>query len=234
MLRRPQNNDPASRASRFRRQRFRMIESLISEAAQRDGPITILDVGGKRGYWNLLSENLQGSVRITILNLEAETDIGRVPADRDPLDVRYDVGDGCNMPQFGDASFDIVHSNSVIEHVGSLSNMVRLANEIRRVGKAYYVQTPYLWFPIEPHYGVPFVHWLPAPSRAQMLNRFKLGYANRVADYPDALSSADHTQLVDKTLMRRLFPDSELTNERYFLMTKSLIMIRRHPFAKQG
>jgi hypothetical protein len=35
------------------------------------------------------------------------------------------------------------------------------ARETVQVGRSYYLQTPNFWFPLEPHYGVPFIHWLP-------------------------------------------------------------------------
>lgn len=226
MFERPKNNDPTSRTSRFRRRRFRIVEGLLDRIISVKGRAAVLDVGGRRDYWNLLDKRFHSTIALTLLNLPSELEVGREQASEDPLKVDYLAGDGCSMPQYGDRSFDLVHANSVIEHVGSLQNMQRLADEIRRVGNAYYVQTPYLWFPLEPHYGVPFVHWLPGPTRAQLLNRYAIGYTPRIPRYPDALAAADETQLVDKTLMRKLFPDAAVQAERFAFMTKSLIAVR--------
>ncbi|WP_255695553.1 methyltransferase domain-containing protein [Rhodohalobacter sp. 614A] len=55
---------------------------------------------------------------------------------------QYVQGDALDMHMFEDKSFDVVFSNSVIEHVGSFENQRRFADEVRRVGKAYWVQTP--------------------------------------------------------------------------------------------
>src|SRR5690606_29653080 len=147
MAHRPDNNNPAARASRFRRRRFQIIERLLAGIVARKGHARILDVGGRRDYWTLLAPEFRPHVTITFINLAEELEVGRLPSDRETMDVRYIAGDACHMPEFADGAFDLAHSNSVIEHVGSLQNMARFAMEVRRVGVAYYVQTPYLWFP---------------------------------------------------------------------------------------
>jgi hypothetical protein len=82
--------------------------------------------------------------------------------------VRWIVGDGTRLP-FRDGEFDVVFSNSVIEHLGELDPQVSFASEIRRVGKSYWVQTPDPRFFIEPHYLSPFVHWLPIDLRRKVV-----------------------------------------------------------------
>ena len=70
------------------------------------------------------------------------------------------AGDGRALP-FRDEAFDVVFSNSVIEHVGDAASQRRFAREVARVGRAYWVQTPNRWFPVEQHLLTPLVHWLP-------------------------------------------------------------------------
>jgi hypothetical protein len=65
------------------------------------------------------------------------------------------TGDATNLAKFDDHSFDIAFSNSVIEHLQMFENQRCMASEIQRVGKAFRVQTPNSWFPMEPHFLVP-------------------------------------------------------------------------------
>ena len=201
-----------------------MVEVLLREILERQGEVRVLDVGGRRKYWAYMSQELHTKVDITILNLASEQT--KFSASSDELRVRFAVGNGCSLPQYDDGEFDLVHSNSVIEHVGSLANMERFASESRRVGKAYYVQAPHLWFPLEPHFGVPFFQFLPAPTRAQFLNRSKIGFTQKVEDYAEALEYIDSIILPDRAMMKRLFPDGELHRERFLGLTKSLTMTR--------
>ena len=53
----------------------------------------------------------------------------------------FEIGDGCNLEKFKRNSFDIVHSNSVIEHVGNWDRIKNFSNEIKRVGKNYFLTT---------------------------------------------------------------------------------------------
>lgn len=225
-MKRPAVNRPDSLASRFRRRRFELILELLAPLLAQKDRVRVLDIGGRRDYWELAPPEIAPRLEILILNNEdVELETGAKPDDG--LDVTYVLGDACEMPQYGDGSFDLAHSNSVIEHVGSLQNMARMADETRRVSRAYYVQTPYLWFPIEPHYGVPFFHWLPAATRAQLGWKRKIGYRAQMPTWRASAALADHTELVDRTLMRELFPDAEHRRERFALMTKSLIAFRR-------
>ena len=224
-MKRPDATQPNSLRYKFRKKRFERIEAMIRDTLETQASVSILDIGGRRDYWDYLEPDLQSKTHITLVNFEQE--LTEFSEKSDELNLTSVVGDGCNMPQFEAGSFDIAHSNSVIEHVGSLANMVKYADEIRRVGKKYYVQAPYLWFFLDPHFGVPFIHWLPGPSRALLMHKYKVGFSNTpIEDYREALTEADNIRLVDKALMKRLFPDSSLFKERFCLMTKSLIMVK--------
>ena len=60
----------------------------------------------------------------------------------------------------------------MIEHVGDAQSQRRFAREVARVGRAYWVQTPNRWFPVEQHLLTPFVHWLPKPWQRWIVPRF--------------------------------------------------------------
>lgn len=65
---------------------------------------------------------------------------------------------------FADDEFDLAYANSVIEHLAPHKRGA-FAREVRRVARGWYVQTPAVSFPIEPHSLLPAVHWLPRPMR---------------------------------------------------------------------
>ena len=173
----------------------------------------ILDVGGSTLNWSYILVEPE----ITICNIRIK--------DRDEGRFSFRNLDGTNLP-FNDASFDIAFSNSVIEHVGPWDKQRQFANEIRRVAKYYYVQTPNRWFFIEPHFISPLIHFLPRPVYRKLLPFFSLWYWI-VRPTPQKVDQLfEEIRLLDETQMRELFPDARLIKEKFLFFTKSLIAVK--------
>lgn len=138
---------------------------------------------------------------------------------------------------FGDAEFDFCFCSSVIEHVtGPKQQVVRIAEderfreiarqhqkhfagEISRIARSYYVQTPYRYFPIESHTWLPgAIVLLPRRTQIAVIDFFNKFWFKKTA--PD-------WHLLDRSEMAETFPDAQIYGERYFLLTKSLMAIRR-------
>lgn len=84
---------------------------------------------------------------------------------------------GVELP-FADASFDVVISNHVIEHVGDASAQARHLTEIRRVlkpGGVGYLAVPNRWMLVEPHYRLMFLSWWPCAWRTPYLRLMRKG-----------------------------------------------------------
>jgi Methyltransferase domain len=214
-------DNPDSIGSKFRAERIRKLISIISKVYEESGRVKIIDVGGRKNYWQVLSQELlvKYKVHITIVNLPGEI----LPSSEEHYDFIH--GDACNLNFLGNDSFDIVHSNSVIEHVGSWQNMLSFAKEVKRLAPNFYVQTPYFWFPIEPHFMCPFFHWLPRPIRISLIMNFDLGNHHRSKDVNEAATKLESYRLLDKQMLQALFPDSVIEHESFLGFTKSLIAV---------
>lgn len=204
------NSDRNSLATRMRRARFALFLELLGRLP---GHVEILDIGGTQEFWSLMLPGDPGDIRVTLLNLEHQR-----------VSSRHFVsasGDARAMPQFADRSFDVVFSNSVIEHVGSYVEQAKMAAEIRRVGKRYFVQTPNKRFPLEPHFLFPWFQYLPAAIRAGMLQRFNVGWYQRIPDAAAARAEVDSIQLLTRRRFVSLFPGAGLHVERFAGLAKS-------------
>lgn len=219
--------NPNSLSTWFRRRRDVALRSLIgSIAAATGGPVNILDMGGTFEYWDRVGLDFlrEKRARIVLLNLLATDPCGLAGVE-DLFECA--LGDACRLPQVRDRQFDLAHSNSVIEHVETWSRMKAFAAETRRVARCYYLQTPYFWFPIDPHYHrMPMFHWFPRPIRARLLNALPIAYTGRIAGVDRAFDVVDHARLLDGRQFRFLFPDAEIRFERFAGVTKSLIAVR--------
>jgi len=203
-----------SLANRLRNRRFQLFEAFV---AQLPRPLNILDVGGTNAFWEQRGWAGRHDVRIVTLNLEAE------PRRFD--NVEPAVGDATNLGQFGDRSFDLVFSNSVIEHLFSLENQQKMASEIRRVGKTYWVQTPNFWFPMEPHFHVPAWQWLPVPVRVALLRRWRCGWRGPSPDPTRARELVSELRLMRQRELKTLFPGGVLIPERFCGLVKSWTVV---------
>jgi SAM-dependent methyltransferase len=179
----------ADRARARRHARFFALTRL-SEGAR------ILDVGCGRIGLRALEPRLE----ITGVDLAARPDY---PG---PF-VQADASAG--LP-FADGEFELVYCSSVIEHVPP-ARRAAFAAEVRRVGRGWFVQTPALSFPVEPHALLPFAHWLPARPRRSY---WKLG----------ATSEWEEISLLRRGEMEALF--GPVLRERFGPLTKSWVCVK--------
>lgn len=136
---------------------------------------------------------------------------------------------------FADNEFDLIYCSSVIEHVtvpkeevwetvsekefqtAAWARQTELANEIRRVGRQYFVQTPARSFVVESHTWLPFVAFLPRPLLIKTMRQVNKFWIKKAA--PDF-------NLLDEKQMQRLFPDAEIALEKKFGLVKSIMAMK--------
>lgn len=120
---------------------------------------SVLDVGvlGEEEYEaaNFFLKEYPYPGSLTALSIE---DCGTLRS-RYPL-VRFVTYDGERFP-FADNSFDVCHSNAVVEHVGDCRRQQLFVSEMVRVARQGFFTTPNRWFPVELHTKIPFLHYLP-------------------------------------------------------------------------
>jgi hypothetical protein len=163
----------------------------------------ILDVGGEYYFW----EPLAHIKDVTLLNLHKSGENERIKS------IEYS---GTNFP-FKDDAFDVVFSNSTIEHVGDHYRQKLFASEVRRVSKKYFIQVPSYWFFYEPHAQIPFFQFLSVPLKRLVRKIFTRS--------PYSIEDLLQIRLLKKSDIKLLFPNSKIITERFLFMPKSYFII---------
>ena len=203
---------PDSWGARRRNRRWTWFADTFPDLAE----MSVLDLGGRVDTWELAPVRAK---HVHVVNLEP------VPAEL-PAWAEADYGDACALPhQIANRRYDLVFSNSVIEHVGGHERRLRFAEAVRSLADSYWVQTPYRYFPVEPHWVAPAMQFLPVAVRTTVAHRWPLGHT-RPPDRASALQDVLWTELLDRTQLRHYFPDATLRAERVLGLTKSVIAIR--------
>jgi hypothetical protein len=199
-----------SLSHRLRGRRFRLFERLVADMPR---PLSIVDVGGTNGYWEQRGWAGREDVQITLVNLAAEP--------KKHANIHPTAGNATDLSEHADSSFDVAFSNSVIEHLFTHDNQAAMAREMRRVGRAYWVQTPNFWFPVEPHFLVPVWHWLPEDTRVKILQRRGVGWAGRTPDPVRAREVIQEHRLMRRGELAALFPEARIVGEKIMGLNKS-------------
>jgi hypothetical protein len=202
-----------------RGRRFERFAQIVDELLRtRPRPVRILDIGGTNSFWENRGWAGREDVDIVLVNLEAEA---RVHANIEPR-----AGDATDLGHFPDQSFDVVFSNSVIEHLETYERQAAMAAEVRRLAPLYWVQTPNFWFPVEPHFLTPAWHWLPVAVRVALLRRRRWGWRGPCPDPDSAREHVREIRLMRGRELRRLFPDAQLEPEKIGPLVKSFVATR--------
>ncbi|WP_317045591.1 methyltransferase domain-containing protein [Belliella buryatensis] len=153
-------------------------------------------------------------MEIILLNLDA--------SETGHPQLRAVKGDATDLSEYEDDSFDLVFSNSVIEHLYTFENQEKMAKECMRVGKKFFIQTPNRHFPVEAHYALPFAQYLPDKLVYTILTKTKLSRLHRWRT-EKAKQYLKEIRLLSKKEMLKLFPGATLFKEKFLGMNKSFV-----------
>jgi hypothetical protein len=193
----------------FRHKRMKTFLELFQPTPQ----TRILDLGGLPRFW----QGVPMPAQVTIVNLQP---LPPYEAQFLTPNQTFVTGDATAL-EWADEEFDLVFSNSVIEHLGTWENQVAFARECRRLGKGYWVQTPAREFPVEPHYITLCLHWFPKNVQRRLLRYFSVwGWLARPR--PEAVEATlGELRLLTRREFTALFPDRRILTERTLGMPKS-------------
>jgi hypothetical protein len=182
--------------------------------------LRVVDLGGTTETWRRAPVRPRQVVVLNLENPGESHDPALVPVLGDACAARSVlVGAGV------DPSFDLVFSNSLLEHVGGHARRAAVAEEVRALAPRHWVQTPYRYFPLEPHWLFPFMQFLPMPARAGVARWWPL-----VHTMPDsrevAMRDVQWTELIGVAELRSYFPESRVLRERVAGLTKSIVAVR--------
>ena len=204
--------------NQFRQKRFELLKNGIEKLIQKDR-FKIIDIGGDIQYWKNIGWQ-HPACKIHLLNLYES----KVP-ENETYQFSSSVGNGLSL-EYKKGEVDLIFSNSVIEHVGSYQKQQIFANEVRRVSDKYIVQTPSIWFPLEPHSLIPLFQFLPHPIRALLIMTFNINYFPKAKTYKAAIKVSHSTLMFTHKRFKQLFPEAEIQVERFLGIPKSYTAIK--------
>lgn len=203
-------NGDRSVSARIRIKRWEMILALMPDLPN----MRILDLGGTKSWW--LDAPFQPP-QVTIVNLDIEEQSGRIRT------IRGNACEADVIPH--DERFDLVFSNSLIEHVGGHQSFSKLAQVASKMAPRYLIQTPYRYFPIKPHWLLPDMQFMPMAPDFKTAAWWPLGHGWGCPQ-GRTFNEVQSTQLLTATEMKRYFPDATIHWERFMGLPKSMIAIR--------
>ena len=201
--------------------RTRKLE-LFNKLMNPTKEMKILDIGAEI---NPTNENIIQFIddypwnnNVSAINLSPEH-ISLIKQYYPEVDAR--VGDACALP-WEDKHFDIVYSNAVIEHLGSFEKQKKMAAEIMRVGKSWFITTPNRWYPFEFHMRLPFVTWLPRNGYIRFGQVISYNHVER--KYMTGIRR-DGLRLITAKELKHCFPSSRIIKQRVTFMAETLISV---------
>ncbi len=180
--------------------------------------MTVLDLGGAPSTWVDLAHH---PAAVVLVNTD--------PRQHTSLPWLTTVtADACALPSaITTRPFDLVYSNSLIEHVGGHYRRCKLSEAIHKAAPRHWVQTPYRYFPLEPHWLFPLFQFLTPRARGSIARHWRLAH-----EYEPGRSGSENVrwvlsvELLTMYEFEYLFSNSRILFERFAGLPKSMIAVR--------
>lgn len=165
------------------------IRQLVSEKLPRPwADCHVIDIGSGTGTLAMALARQVARVRGVEAN-RAVLDHARQQAlGRGLINLEFQQADATHMET--EPIFDLAVLSTVIEHTPHQAELIAKALNSLRPGGILYLTGPNRLWPIEQHYGLPLLHWLPLP----LANRY-LALTGKATSYADACFSTTYGQL---------------------------------------
>ena len=170
------------------------------------GQARALNLGCSTG---IIDEYLAGHVeRMVGVDID-EPGIALANSRRQAPNVEFRVEDAMAL-SFADASFDVVISSQVYEHVPDAQRMMDEIHRVLRPGGVCYFAATNRLVLVEPHYKLPFLSWLTPRMADRYMRLFGKGdaYYERLRGYRSLLELVKQFRLQDFTRNLLAAPES--------------------------
>lgn len=210
-----------------RAQRLKSFNEFLRGAAGER--IRLIDLGGTIKFWEDWGLAKQPFLDVTLVNSHDldkthENDAITLP------NIRRLRADVLTLTAEDLAKYDVIFSNSLIEHLPGPQAQQQLAQAIVGSGRPYFLQTPNKRSPLDPHFPrpyVPFFATYPRPLQARLLSWFALGSGSAASSYEAALLRLQNYYPLTTRDIRLLFPQARVVVERPLGVPMSIIAMSK-------
>jgi hypothetical protein len=189
------------------------------------GPVRLIDLGGTVKFWEDWGLAKQPLLDVTLVN---NHDLDKSHSN-DPIalpNIRRLNADVLTLSAANLAEYDVIFSNSLIEHLPGRQAQRQLAQAIRDSGRPYFLQTPNKRSPVDPHFPKPYVPFFatyPRTVQARLLSWSALGSGSASPSYEAALTRLQNYYPLTTRDVRQLFPQARVVVERPMGVPMSII-----------
>jgi hypothetical protein len=192
-------------------------------------PLRIMDLGGTASMWQRWGLSESDEFRITLVNSD-EIDKSQ-PRPVVPTQYMDEVQENVlNLSSRDFQPYDLIFSNSLLEHLPSRDEQAQLAAAIAGSGRPYFIQVPNKYCIIDPHFPHPFAAFfatLPRHVRARMLTLHRLGSSRRCQTYAEAMERMRYYNPLGRADMEALFPKAAIQVERMAGLPMSILAMHK-------
>jgi hypothetical protein len=196
-------------------------------------PLRVIDLGGAAQMWRRWGITEEDGLQIVLANTHRldPTHRGEASPGAFVSSIEIDVLD---LEPSAYADYDVVFSNSMVEHLPSRDAQARLAARIVASGKPYFIQVPNKHCIVDPHFPHPFAaffaSWPPA-LQMRAIQWHPLGTRRRATSRDEAVRRIETYHPLAKRDLAALFPQARIETEWNLGLPMSLIAIGQGPIA---